>query len=407
MILDATMTDERAARLLAALPGDDAFIVKIKFLRWDNQEWIIKDKFDPVRKDQRIVEISRNTRPGVLTGTDKVYYQNAYPVTAVIYGLYFYEEPDPVNLPPMRDGDLNCVAQRVIEHFDNALRGKGLTENRRKKIMNWEQTVNEKGATIYDVRRLETVVKRSIIIKDIAGESIYDSGRYESNNYRSINLIAHNGHAWSKDLHFPISRQIHYYEGDVLEAIQEVTRGNPFAVWLLGGDANTQKFSVNQFVLQDGRAFRTRETHERLQEICTYLGDSDLAQRAFGINHAASIMAKEKNGWKPTSANFLSDIQKACIEHGYGGLWNLMGHDIEQIVSIDMKSCYPASFQGEGEAKPHFERFGHPMHRMTRVLINGALPNDIGTGFAGVQNFAFKEGIHPVIPLWFGKHFKP
>ena len=80
-----------------------------------------------------------------------------------------------------------------------------------------------------------------------------------------------------------------------------------------------------------------------------------------------------------------------------------MEYDIKQIVSI---ACYPASFQGKGEAKPYFERFGHPTHRMTRVSISGSLPNDIGTGFAEVQDFAFKEGINPVIPLWFGKHFK-
>jgi len=32
-------------------------------------------------------------------------------------------------------------------------------------------------------------------------------------------------------------------------------------------------------------------------------------------------MAKERNGWKPTPAILLDDIQKACVEHGHGGLW--------------------------------------------------------------------------------------
>ena len=66
------------------------------------------------------------------------------------------------------------------------------------------------------------------------------------------------------------------------------------------------------------------------------------------------------------------------MEHGHGhGLWNSM-------VSIDLKACYSASFQGMGEVNPYFERFGHPTHRMTRVAINGALPRDVGTGFAAV-----------------------
>ncbi|MEW8689156.1 MAG: hypothetical protein AB2556_25320 [Candidatus Thiodiazotropha sp.] len=79
----------------------------------------------------------------------------------------------------------------------------------------------------------------------------------------------------------------------------------------------------------------------------------------------ASIKAKDRNGWKPTPASFLPDIQRACMEHGHGGLSNSMGYDTEDIISIDMRACYPASYQGMGEAKPYFERFGHPAHRMT------------------------------------------
>ena len=71
-------------------------------------------------------------------------------------------------------------------------------------------------------------------------------------------------------------------------------------------------------------------------------------------------------------------MQKICVEHG---LWNAKSYDTRGVVSIDMKSCYPASFQGheqaaqgQGEAKTWFERFVHPRHRMTRVDINGPFP---------------------------------
>ncbi|MEW8689088.1 MAG: hypothetical protein AB2556_24980, partial [Candidatus Thiodiazotropha sp.] len=151
-------------------------------------------------------------------------------------------------------------------------------------------------------------------------------------------------------------------------------------------------------MLQDGRTYRAREAQERLQAICTKLGNPELAERAFGENHAASIVAKERNGWKPTPANLLPDVEKACVEHGHGGLWNSMNYDTREVVSIDMKACYPASFQGMGEAKPYFERFGHPTHRMVRVAINGTLPEDIGTGFAEIQEWEFAATCHPVIP---------
>ena len=82
-----------------------------------------------------------------------------------------------------------------------------------------------------------------------------------------------------------------------------------------------------------------------------------------------------------------------------------MDYDTRDLVSIDMKACYPASFQGRGEAKPYFERFGHPTHRMTRVAINGALLRNIGTGFPEDLGWKFEATCHPVIPAWFGRHF--
>ncbi|MEW8687545.1 MAG: hypothetical protein AB2556_17155, partial [Candidatus Thiodiazotropha sp.] len=118
LALDARMTDERAARLLDSLP-EGGFLLKLKFLREQEEgEWAVEDKFDPVRverkKGQAIIEISRDAKPGVLTGIDRVFYQNAYPASAVAYGLYPIKDPDPANLAPLRDGDLNCVAQRVL-----------------------------------------------------------------------------------------------------------------------------------------------------------------------------------------------------------------------------------------------------------------------------------------------------
>ena len=83
-----------------------------------------------------------------------------------------------------------------------------------------------------------------------------------------------------------------------------------------------------------------------------------------------------------------------------------MDYDTMDIVSINMKACYPASFQDHGEAAPCFKRFGHHRNRMIRVAINGALPKDIGTGFARVRSWEFSPECHVVVAAWFGKHFE-
>ncbi|MEW8689200.1 MAG: hypothetical protein AB2556_25540, partial [Candidatus Thiodiazotropha sp.] len=168
LALDARMADERAARLLDNLP-EGGFLLKLKFLREQQEgEWAVEDEFDPVRverkKGQAIIEISRDTKPGVLTGIDRVFYQNAYPVSAVAYGLYPIRDPDPANLAPLRDGDLNSVAQRVVEFFEGALRGKGLIPTRRHKTQEWEERVHRGGATVDDVAELEKILKREILL---------------------------------------------------------------------------------------------------------------------------------------------------------------------------------------------------------------------------------------------------
>ena len=230
--------------------------------------------------------VARNTRPGVLTGINSVFYQNASPTTTVVYGLYLLRDPDPANLALLKDGDINCVARRVVEHFEGALRGQGLMPAWRQKIQEWEERVRETGASVDNVAGLEKSLKQAIVLRDIAGEDIYNSGKYQrgGNGDRGIvELICHNGHAWPKDLHFPQSREVHIYEGNVWHAIREATRGGPIAAWLLGGQ--DQLLSVDQFVLQNGHAYRTREVHKRLRAICAKLGDPELADRAFGKNH--------------------------------------------------------------------------------------------------------------------------
>ena len=80
LALDARMADVRATQLLAALPGGKEFILKLKFLREKAEDdWVLEDKFDPVRAERKkgrgVVEVARNTSPGVLTGIDSVFYQ--------------------------------------------------------------------------------------------------------------------------------------------------------------------------------------------------------------------------------------------------------------------------------------------------------------------------------------------
>ena len=83
------------------------------------------------------------------------------------------------------------VAKRVVEHFAGDLRGQGLTPTRHRKIGLLEVRVHENGAAVDDVAKLEKTLKRAIILKDIAGEDIDNSGKYGRGNHRPVEVICH------------------------------------------------------------------------------------------------------------------------------------------------------------------------------------------------------------------------
>ncbi|RHZ69225.1 hypothetical protein Glove_286g31 [Diversispora epigaea] len=197
----------------------------------------------------------------------------------------------------------------------------------------------------------------------------------------------------------------------------------------MGVGDETQR--VSQFVLEDDHTFRTWKKHTEIIGACkqlvsdainwqyqegvisnekkSILSESlkvvDLAEQVFGANHAGSRLANEINEWHPISEKINEDIKQACVEHGHGGRWNAPDYHISDVVCIDMKECYPASIRGQGECTSWFNKFGHPTHYLVKVAVNGELPQEDITGFAQVRSFKFASNIHPVIPVWYEKHF--
>ncbi|MEW8547859.1 MAG: hypothetical protein AB2693_30500 [Candidatus Thiodiazotropha sp.] len=77
-------------------------------------------------------------------------------------------DPDPVHLAPLRDGDLNCVAKRVVEHFEGALRGRASLPQGSGKYM--EAQAHDTGETVIDVKKKKKIIKRAIVL--LASKSI-------------------------------------------------------------------------------------------------------------------------------------------------------------------------------------------------------------------------------------------
>ncbi|CAG8833559.1 31001_t:CDS:2, partial [Gigaspora margarita] len=398
--LEAGMTEERAREILNAIDNSE-YLIRVKFIRADTvisdkktkRGFKIIDKYEPIRESKKasgkyvrvgidekflVREVSRQSEVERLDSN------------TVVYGLYQIRKPD--------DGTLNCVAEQVIEHFDQAKRGHGLTKICRQKINNWEKKMRIPGARVQDVAELEKILKRPITLLDITHGTIFNSKKYQLGKYEEIEMVVHNGHAFSQNQHFPKDRMVEYYKGDTWEAINNALQG-PQAIWLIGVGDGTQR--ISQFVLEDGRTFRTWKKHIEIIEAC-----KQLVNDAINWQYQENIINEEKRSILLESLKVVDLAeQRACVEHGHGGRWNTPNYHINDIICIDMKECYPASMRGQRECATWFNRFGHPIHHLVRVAVNGKLPKDDITGFAQVRSFKFAPNIHPVIPVWYGKHF--
>ena len=104
--------------------------------------------------------MSQDSKPGTFTGIDKPYQEKFYPVTSVVYRIYPLNGKQKINiLKTMRHSSLNCVAERIIKPFTNALRGNKLMDirrNKKKKDESW-LTVWKRGAIIQNVDELEKI----------------------------------------------------------------------------------------------------------------------------------------------------------------------------------------------------------------------------------------------------------
>ena len=271
---------------------------------------------------------------------------------------------------------------------------------------------------------------------DITHGVIFNSGKYRTGRFEEIEMVVHNGHAFPRNHHFPRDRMVEYYNDNAWMAINKALQG-PQAIWLIGlglgeGETLEEIQLVSQFVLEDGRTFRTWMKHTDIIKACKELFEDavdwqlregiineerkrksleslkivELAEQVFGANHAGGKLANEINDWHPTPASVHENIKQSCVEHGHGERWNAPNYQVGDVICIDMKECYPASMRGQGECSPWFKRFGHPTHHLVRVVVNGELPQDDDiTEFAQVRTFKFVPNIHPAIPVWYGKHF--
>src|SRR6266498_483437 len=190
----AGMTKEHAKKILDAI-DDNRFLIRVKFVRdkssyngRHNYAFKIIDKYQPIRESKRAgkkfisegsnIILTKKIKPDFWVGIDKKFLvriiqgekiseYKELDANAVVYGLYRIWEPDSKRLMPMKDGALNCVAQRVIEHFEKAKRGYGLTSTRKQKIGIWEKRMRQPGARVEDVAELEKILKRPITLHDI------------------------------------------------------------------------------------------------------------------------------------------------------------------------------------------------------------------------------------------------
>ncbi|KAK3581198.1 hypothetical protein CHS0354_024734 [Potamilus streckersoni] len=92
------MNDKRGREIIDYLDARK-YIILVKFIiNIEDDIWIIRDKRESIQKSGNNIILGANSKPGILTGIDKPYYERSYPVTAVVYALYPLHDKSDVKL---------------------------------------------------------------------------------------------------------------------------------------------------------------------------------------------------------------------------------------------------------------------------------------------------------------------
>ncbi|CAG8829620.1 19039_t:CDS:2, partial [Racocetra persica] len=214
-----------------------------------------------------------------------------------------------------------------------------------------------------------------------------------------IEMVVHNGHAFSRNHHFPRDRMVEYYNNNAWNTINKALQedGHTFRTWIKHTDIVKACKELFEDVV-DWQLWEGIISEEKEQEFLESLKIVELAEQVFGANYAGSKLANEINNWHLTPASVHENIKQSCVEYGYGGRWNASNYQVGEVVYIDMKKCYPASMHGQGECSPWFKRVGHPTHHLVRVAVNRELLQDDITRFAG-EGCEKVKGWTPIVLL--------
>ncbi|CAG8742992.1 28491_t:CDS:10, partial [Racocetra persica] len=140
------------------------------------------------------------------------------------------------------------------------------------KIDTWEKRTCQPGARVENVAELEKILKRLIKLLDITHGTIFNSKKYQTGRFEEIEMVVHNGHAFSRNHHFPRDRMLiglGLGEGEILKEIQ----------------------SIFQFVLEDVHTFRTWMKHTDIIKAC-----KELFEDAVDWQFREEIINEKRNG---------------------------------------------------------------------------------------------------------------
>ena len=135
--------------------------------------------------------------------------------------------------------------------------------------------MRQPGARVEDVAELEKILKKPIKLLDITHRTIFNSEKYRTGRFEEIEMVVYNGHAFSRNQHFPKDRMVEYYNDNAWTTINKTLQG-PQAIWLIGlgleeGETLEEIQSISQFVLENGRTFRTWIKHTDIIKACEEL----------------------------------------------------------------------------------------------------------------------------------------
>lgn len=267
----------------------------------------------------------------------------------------------------MRDGEINCVVERVREALSGKKKGLTLTATREAVLKGFEREFEGVGCNEVGLQKIASALKIKLVVRDVDGAVIWRptdrNGKPTYENQMEVSIFRQNGHAYAGEpmMPYPVRSAVYDVPAEVKDT--EALRG--CQLQFLNGLGAGRAWTVGaEIVTEDGTVYRPPGMEDALN---VAMGEHGEAVDTFTtpITRLGGVRAYRFGKWLELNRighltpKWRSIWRDSVVE---ARVWNCQG-EVPDTRVLDISAAYLGCGEGAAEnalARVYARRHGFP-----------------------------------------------